>query len=116
MALSFIFQQTTFSVGDRVSVYQKIVEEGKTRSQVFDGLIIAIRNRGDNQSFTVRRIASNNIGVERIFPVKSPNLEKIVLKTPGQVRRAKLYYLRSRTGRQALRVKEAKKTSSKTSA
>ena len=108
MANSFTYNQKEINVGDRIAVHQKIVEEGKTRTHVFDGVLIAVKGREDNQSFTVRKIASNSIGVERIFPVNSPVIKKIDIKTKGHVRRAKLYYLRERVGRQATRIKEKK--------
>ncbi|OGV95819.1 50S ribosomal protein L19 [Microgenomates group bacterium RBG_16_45_19] len=110
MANSFTHQTHAYHVGDHVAVYQKIEEEGKLRTQVFDGVIIAIKGRGAGQTFTVRKIAAGNIGVERIIPVHSPRLDKLVIKSHGSVRRAKLYYLRSRSGRLALRVKEKKTT------
>ena len=106
MANSFQYQGTLIHVGDRVAVAQKITEEGKTRLQTFDGLIIAIANRETGRSFTVRKIASGSIGVERIYPVNSPLIASITVKTLGQVRRAKLHYLRNRIGRRATRVKE----------
>jgi large subunit ribosomal protein L19 len=107
MANQFIFKDTTLNVGDRVQVHTKIEEEGKTRTQVFEGLIIAIKGREENKTFTVRKIGANNIGVERIFPVMTPIIEKIDVRSKGKVRRAKLFYLRERVGRRALRVKEA---------
>lgn len=94
--------------GDTVRVHQRITEgEGKeqrTRTQVFEGVVIARRGRGINDMLTVRRV-TYGIGVERIFPVHSPGLEKIEIVRKGDVRRAKLYYLRDRVGRRA-RVKE----------
>jgi large subunit ribosomal protein L19 len=111
MANSFNYQSDTINVGDQISVQQKITEEGKTRLQSFAGIVIAVSGRGANQSFIVRKIASGNIGVERIYPVASPNIASITVKSRGKVRRAKLYYLRSRTGRQAIRVKEKVETS-----
>lgn len=108
MANSFTLKDQQYGVGDRILVHQQIVEEGKTRTQIFDGILIGVKGRGDNQSFTVRRIASNAIGVERIIPVKSPTIKKIDLKSKGHVRRAKLNYLRERVGRKATRVKEKK--------
>jgi large subunit ribosomal protein L19 len=106
MAISFTLNDTIYNVGDQVLVQQKITEEDKTRLQTFAGIIIAVKGRGANQSFVVRKIATGSIGVERIYPVNSPNIASITVKSRGDVRRAKLYYLRGRTGRQAIRVKE----------
>lgn len=99
---------TKFGVGDSVKIHLKIREGERSRTQVFDGLVIAIRGRGDNKSFTVRKIASGAVGVERIFPVISPWISKVSVTSPGKVRRAKLYYLRGRTGKEALAVKKKK--------
>jgi len=109
MANSFTYKEKQYTVGDRVSVHQKIEEEGKTRTQAFEGIIIAIKGRVDGQTFTVRKIGANSIGVEKIFPIMSPIIDKIELKARGHVRRSKLYYLRERVGRKAVRVKEKKK-------
>jgi large subunit ribosomal protein L19 len=108
MANSFTYQDHQFHVGDAIIIHQKIVEEGKSRTQIFEGLIIATKGRGVNKTFIVRKIGANAIGVERIFPVLSPNIQDITLKSQGKVRRSKLYYLRDRVGRSALRVKEKK--------
>jgi large subunit ribosomal protein L19 len=108
MSNQFTYKDQQIHVGDRIEVHQKIEEEGKTRTQLFEGLVIATKGRDVNQTFIVRKIGANNIGIERIFPLMSPNIEKIVVKAQGDVRRAKLYYLRGRTGRLALRVKEKK--------
>lgn len=108
MANSFIYQETQFNTGDKVKVGLNIKEEDKVRTQIFEGLIIAIKGRGDNKSFTVRKIAAGSIGVERILPIASPSINSIELVTKGHVRRAKLYYLRGRIGRRALRVRETK--------
>ena len=90
-----------FRAGDTVSVGVKVIEGGKTRVQLFDGVVISISS-GDysSKTFTVRKI-SNGVGVERIFPFHSPNVESIKLLKKGKVRRAKLYYLRSRKGKAA---------------
>jgi large subunit ribosomal protein L19 len=97
--------ETVFNVGDRVKVHQKIVEGKKERLQIFEGIVIAIRGRGENKSFTVRRIAVGNIGVERIWPLVSPWVQKIEVIRRGKVRRAKLYYLRKQVGKKAVRIK-----------
>ncbi|MBL7159409.1 50S ribosomal protein L19 [Candidatus Microgenomates bacterium] len=108
MALLAEFNKTKFNVGDEIEVHLKIVEKKKERIQIFKGLVIAIRGREENKNFIVRKIASLGIGVERIFPLNSPWIKKIVVKRKGKVRRAKLYYLRERTGKAAVRVKEKK--------
>ncbi|MCL2639519.1 MAG: 50S ribosomal protein L19 [Phycisphaerales bacterium] len=95
-----------FEVGDIVDVHQRIVEGDKERIQVFSGTIIMTRGSGINATFTVRRIV-NNEGVERIFPIHSPKIEKLEVKRRSRVRRAKLYHLRERTGK-ATRLKEGK--------
>ena len=93
-----------FSVGDTVKVFFKIVEGTTERVQVFEGIVIAKNNSGVRKTFTVRKI-SYGVGVERIFPMHSPRIEKIEVLRRGRVRRAKLYYLRSRVGK-AAKVKE----------
>src|SRR4051794_4671380 len=98
-------QPLTFSVGDTVRVHTKVVEGDKERIQVFAGVVIGRRGRGLNESFTVRRISYGE-GVERIFPVNSPRVEKIEIERRGAVRRAKLTYLRKRVGKGATAVKE----------
>ena len=93
-----------FSVGDTVKVHVRIKEGDKSRIQVFEGTIIARNNSGIAETFTVRRV-SYGVGVERVFPVHSPNVEKVETVRNGRVRRAKLYYLRDRVGK-AAKVKE----------
>ena len=93
-----------FKSGDTISVNYRITEGDKTRIQVFKGDVIRISGEGVNKRFTVRKI-SNGIGVERIFPMNSPFIDSIQVHRVGHVRRAKLYYLRSRRGRSA-RIKE----------
>ena len=87
--------------GDTVRVHQRIVEGSRERVQVFQGTIIRIRGKSVNRSFTVRRIASHGIGVERTFLLASPRLEKVEVLRHGHHRRAKLYFLRERTGKAA---------------
>lgn len=87
--------------GDTVSVFLRIKEGNTERTQEFRGTVIRIRGGGNNQNFTVRRIASNGIGVERTFLLRSPRLEKVVVHRGAHVRRAKLYYLRELTGKRA---------------
>ena len=94
-----------FSVGDTVKVYGKIKEGNRERIQVFEGTVIAKKHGGIEETFTVRRI-SYGVGVEKVFPVHAPSIEKIELVRHGKVRRAKLYYLRDRVGK-AAKVKEA---------
>ena len=92
--------------GDTVKVSAKVVEGDKERTQLFQGVVIKVRRGGAGANFTVRRIAYG-VGVERTFPLYSPYVEKVEIVRYGKVRRAKLYYLRGRSGR-AARIKEAK--------
>ena len=87
--------------GDTVRVHQRIVEGNRERVQVFQGTIIGRRGGGINESFTVRRVASHGIGVERTFLIHSPRLERVEVLRHGHARRAKLYYLRDRKGKSA---------------
>ena len=89
-----------FGIGDSVKVYVKIVEGEKERIQMFDGTVIAKHGGGISETFTVRRV-SYGVGVEKTFPIHSPNVEKIEVVRKGKVRRAKLYYLRDRVGKAA---------------
>ncbi len=93
-----------FSPGDTIVVQVKVKEGSRERLQAFEGVVIAKRNRGLNSSFTVRKI-SHGEGVERVFQTYSPTVSSVVVKRRGDVRRAKLYYLRGRTGK-AARIKE----------
>ena len=88
-------QPPTFDIGDTVDVHQRILEGQKERIQVYSGVVIARRGEGARETFTVRRIVQGE-GVERIFPLNSPKIAKIEVKRTGQVRRAKLFYLRER--------------------
>jgi large subunit ribosomal protein L19 len=111
----------SFHVGDTVRIHYKLIEKekisGKTkrevkeetreRIQVFAGIVIAIKGAGVNTMFTVRNIGADAVGIERIFPLVSPWIRKIEIKKLGQVRRAKLYYLRGRTGKAATKINEA---------
>lgn len=106
MAQFLSFQEQNISVGDTIRVHQKITEGSKTRTQVFEGIVIAIRNSGSGQSFVVRRIGAGSVGIEKIFPVRLPSIERIELKRKGDVRKAKLYYLRDRIGKAASKIKE----------
>lgn len=93
-----MIKSITFSPGDIVKVYQKIKEDAKTRTQIFEGVVLSIRGRGENKSFTVRKLVGD-IAVERIWPAFSPNIEKVEVKghIKQKVRRAKLYYLRNKS-------------------
>ena len=97
-------EKTDFTVGDRIRVDVKVKEGDKERIQSFEGTVIAFRGEGTNKTFTVRKIGSNDIGVERIWPIDSPSIAKITVKKQGKVRRAKLYYLRCLAGKAALGV------------
>src|SRR5688572_17977631 len=99
-----------FTVGDTVEVHTRIVEGDKVRIQVFSGTVIMRRGKGINETFTVRRIV-NNEGVERIFPLHSPFIAKVIVKRGGETRRAKLFYLRDRVGK-AVRLTETKRAKS----
>lgn len=99
-----------FKAGDTVNIHVRITEGNKERVQVFQGAVIQRRNVGNNgETFTVRKV-SNGIGVERIFPILSPSVEKIEVLRKGKVRRARLFYLRGRQGK-AAKIKELKKVS-----
>lgn len=94
-------------IGDKVRVHVRIKEGAKSRIQVFEGTVIAKKHSGPRETFTVRKM-SFGIGVERVFPTHSPWLEKVEIKSNHRVRRAKLYYLRDRTGKSA-RLKEIRR-------
>jgi len=89
-----------FKVGDIVDVHMKVQEGDKERIQIFSGLVMGIKGTGANKSFTVRRVVGDE-GVERIFPFLSPTIAKVEVARKGKVRRAKLYYMRGRLGKQA---------------
>ena len=110
-AVQFVHEQLTakkeypkFKAGDNVTVNYKIVEGGKERIQSFRGDVLKTQGNGATATFTVRKI-SDGVGVERVFPFSSPNIDSIQLNKVGKVRRAKLYYLRDRSGKSA-RIKE----------
>ncbi len=96
------------NIGDSVRVHNKIKEGARERVQLFEGTIIAKKGGGISETFTVRRV-SYGVGVEKTFPVHSPNVEKVEIYRSGKVRRAKLYYLRDRVGKQS-KVKEMLQT------
>ena len=101
-----------FNPGDTVIVHVKIIERKRERTQAFEGVCIAKKNAGINSSFTIRKISYGE-GVERVFPLYSPNIAKIEIKTKGSVRRAKLYYLRNLSGRKS-KITEDKNVEKKT--
>ncbi|OGG24636.1 50S ribosomal protein L19 [Candidatus Gottesmanbacteria bacterium RIFCSPLOWO2_01_FULL_43_11b] len=129
MANLIKFGDLEFHVGDTVRVHYKLIEKekvaGKTkrevkeetreRTQVFEGVVIAIKGSGNNLMFTVRHMGAGAIGVERIFPIISPWIKKITVKKSGSVRRAKLYYLRQKIGKEATRIDEATQPQATTS-
>ena len=105
--VKFVEEQTvtvnafpSFKAGDTVSVHYKIREGNKERIQVYQGVVIQRNSSGVSETFTVRKV-SNGIGVERIFPINSPNIDKVEVNSHGKVRRSKLYYLRALTGKAA---------------
>ncbi len=100
----------SFQVGDTVRVHTKVVEGDKERIQIFTGVCLGRRGRGLNATFTVRRISYGE-GVERVFPLHSPRVDKIEVERQGSVRRAKLSYLRGRVGKGAVAVKEKERVS-----
>ena len=120
-AVAFVHEQLTgkkefpkFKAGDNVTVNYKIVEGNKERIQSFKGDVIKRQGQGSTQTFTVRKI-SDGVGVERLFPLFSPNIDSILLHKVGRVNRAKLFYLRERSGKSA-RIKEKKHAASKAKA
>ena len=94
------YDELPFKIGDLVRVHVKIIEGKRERIQVFEGYVIAVKNSGNRKTFRVRR-ESYGIGVERVFPINSPRIEKIEVVREGKVRRAKLYYLRGKVGKAA---------------
>ena len=95
-----------FSVGDTVKVQQTVKEGDKTRTQAFQGIVIAIRGGGELKNFIVRKIATGGVGVEKIFPINTPTITGIEIVKKGKVRRAKLYYLRGLLGKKATKIKD----------
>lgn len=117
MALKAKHKETDFSVGDRIKVVQKIQEGEKKRLQAFEGILIAIKGSNNNKTITVRRLGVAQIGIERIFPLESPTIEKIeVVRRGGRgVKRAKLYYIRKKARKEVEKIysRSAKKESTK---
>ena len=102
-----------FKVGDGVRVHAKVREGDKERVQIFSGIVIARKGSGIHEMFTVRRISYGE-GVERVFPVNSPNIEKIEIERQSEPMRARLYYLRNRTGKAAVAIREREKRTEET--
>ena len=103
--ISAKFGNIDIHIGDTVRIYSNVVEGTKTRIQMFEGILIRIKGRGENQTFTVRKIGASGIGVERTWPLNARSLVKIeVRKKTSGVRRSKLYYLRELSGKTAVRV------------
>ena len=102
MALLAKHNEITFGVGDKVKVYQKLKEGDKSRTQIFEGTVIGIKGNGENKTFKVRRMGAAQIGIERIFPLFSPTIERIQVLKSGVagIRRAKLYYIREKSRRE----------------
>lgn len=98
--LNPVKEMPTFKAGDTITVHYKIKEGNKERIQQFQGVVIQRAGRGCTETFTVRKM-SGNVGVERIFPVTSPNIDKVVVNKKGHVRRARIFYLRDLTGKKA---------------
>jgi large subunit ribosomal protein L19 len=104
MANRVNIKDTLVGSGDIIRVHQKVLEGDKERIQVFEGMVVSIRGREPDKTFTVRKIASGGIGAERIFPVNSPWVVRVEVKKPGQVRRAKLGYVREKSSRQVAQI------------
>lgn len=103
--ISAKFNDINIHIGDTLRVHAQIIEGEKTRIQVFEGILISLRGRGENRTFTVRKVGAAGIGVERTWPLDAKNLTKIeVKKKNAGVRRSKLYFLRDLTGKSAVRV------------
>jgi len=103
--ISVDFNDVNTHIGDTVRVHSKVVEGAKTRIQVFEGILIRIQGRGENKTFTVRRVGAGGLGVERIWPVNANSIVKVEIKKKADnIRRSKLFYLRDLTGKSAVRV------------
>ncbi len=99
------FGESILHIGDTLRVHSQVIEGAKSRVQVFEGILISLKGRGENKTFKVRKIGAGGIGVERTWPLDAKSLVKIeVKKKAGKIRRSKLYYLRELTGREAVRV------------
>ena len=103
MANQAKFGETIFNVGDQIKVFLKIIEDKKERETVFEGIVIKIKGRGEEKTFTVRKIGTAQVGIERILPLNSPWIKKIEVEKKGKARRAKLYYLREKSPKEIKR-------------
>ena len=108
MANYFIYKNKQYTVGSTLAVTQKIKEGDKIRNQTFEGMLIKVKGAKDTKTITVRKIASGQIGVERIWPLNSPSIVHAPVSVAGHGGRAKLYYLRERVGKKAVKIKVAK--------
>lgn len=121
MALTLKIGDSEFGIGDKIKVFQRIKEGEKTRVAFFEGIVIAIKNRLERKTFTLRRMGEANIGIEKIFPASLPSIEKIEIVKKGLrgIKRAKLYYIREKSTKEIDKIysrnfrKEASKKSSK---
>lgn len=106
MAISIKYKDMTFGVGDKIKITQKIKEGGKERAQAFEGIVISIKGRDENKSFTVRKIGTSQIGIEKIYPLILPSIEKIEVMKKGMsgVKKAKLYYLRNKSKKEGEKI------------
>ena len=108
MAMTTTIKNKIVHIGDIVRVYQLIREEEKLRTQAFEGIVIAMKGRDSGKSFTVRKVAAGGVGVERIWPVNSPSIDRLTVIKRGYAKKSKLYYLRNRVGKEA-QVKSSQK-------
>lgn len=107
MAIKATHKNQEFFVGDEIIINCQVKEDKKTRIQKIAGRVIAIKGRKEGKTFTLRQIGADGIGFERIWPLNSPVIKKIIIRAKGRVRRAKLYYLRQRTGKKAAKLKSS---------
>ncbi|HSW89673.1 MAG TPA: 50S ribosomal protein L19 [Patescibacteria group bacterium] len=105
MAKYFTYKNVEYSVGDTVKAMLNVTEGEKTRQQAFEGIVIAVSNRESGKAITLRKIASG-VGVERILPLDGPAIADLAIVTKGDVRRGKLYYMRGRAGKNAMKIKK----------
>ena len=96
----------TFEVGDTIAVHTIIREKGKERVQIFKGIVISIKGSGTGKTFTIRKVATGGVGVEKILPLHSPNIKKIEFIKKGKVRRSRIFFMRDRIGKQATKITE----------
>jgi len=118
MAIYTQHLDTKFKIGDIIRVHQRLIEtdesgKQKERIQIFEGTLIAVNGKESNKSITVRKIGANYVGVERIWPIQSPWIKKIQVKTPGQSRRSKLYYVREQSAKELRKLINIKTPDSK---